>query len=121
MLALGKGNIKFNNRTVNIKAPYKTNICVTETKIVLNLHYNKQNSHIFANGDKVTDFSAKNSEINDDPICLGNISKNFSESDTKKTTGFYGSVYYFRVDYRPTSVDDIGKIHKYLMNEYLIK
>ena len=103
-----------------MRAPYKTNISSTKTKIVLSLHYNKQNSYIFANGDKITDFSAKDSEINNDPICLGNISKDFSESDTKKNkTGLYGSVYYFSVDYRPTSVDNILKIHKYLINEFL--
>ena len=97
-------------------APYnKTNISTTKTKIVLSLHYNKQNIHIFANGNKIIDFTAKDSEINNDPICLGNTSKDFSESDTKKT-GLYGSVYYFSVDYRPTFVDDIIKIHKYLIN-----
>ena len=84
MLALGKRNVKFNNKTINVKAPYKSNINSTKTKIVLSIHYNKQNSYIFANGDKITDFTAKDSEINNDPICLGNISKDFSESDTKK-------------------------------------
>ena len=82
MLARGQGNIKFNNKTVGIKVPYKTNVSATETKIVLSLHYNKQNNYIFANGNKITD---------DDPISLGNISKKFSESDTKKS-GLYGSV-----------------------------
>ena len=119
MLALGKGNVKFNSKTINVTTSYnKTNISTTKTKIVLSLRYNKQNSCIFANGDKITDFRAKDSEINNDPICLGNISKDFSERDTKKT-GLYGSVYYFSVDYRPTSVDNILKIHKYLINEFL--
>ena len=77
-------NVKFNNKTINVKAPYKTNISTTGTKIVLSLHYNKQNSYIFANGNKITDFTATDSEINSDPICLGNIPKKFSESDTKK-------------------------------------
>ena len=81
-------------------APYnKTNISFTKTKIVLSLHYNKQGSYIFANGDKITDFTTKDSEINNDPICLGNISKDFPESETKKPR-LYGSVYYFSVDNR---------------------
>ena len=85
MLALGKGNVKFNNKTINVTAPYdKTNISTTKTKIVLSLHYNKQNSHTFANGSKITDFSAKESKINDD---LRNILKDFSERDTKKEQG----------------------------------
>ena len=84
MLALGIGKVTFNNKTINVTAPYnKTNISTTKTKIVLSLHYNKQNSHIFANGNKITDLTAKDSEINNNPICLGNISKDFSESDTK--------------------------------------
>ena len=38
MLPLGKYNIKFNNKTVNVKAPYKTNIGATKSRIVLSLH-----------------------------------------------------------------------------------
>ena len=107
MLALVKGNVKSINKTINVTAPFdKSNISTTKTKIVLSLHYNKQNSHIFANGNKITDFTAKDSEINNDPICLGNIAKDFFRECYKKT-GQYGSVYYFSVDYRPTSVDNI--------------
>ena len=97
---------------------YKPNISATGVKKTLSLHCNKQNSYIFANGNKITDFAAKDSEINNDPICLGNISQHFSESYTEKTD-LYGSVYYFSIDYTPTPVDDISKIHKYLMNKYL--
>ena len=84
MLAIGKGNVRFNNKTINISASYgKTNISKIKVRVVLILHYGK-NSHILANGEKITDFTVKDSEINTDPICLENISKNFSESDTKK-------------------------------------
>ena len=117
VLAIGKGSVKINSKTVGVKASYKNNISATASKIILNLHY-KENSYIFSNGHKITDFKAKDSEINDDPICLGNISKEFSKSDTKKT-GLHGVVYYFSVDHEPTSVYDIVKIHKYLENQYL--
>ena len=52
-----------------------TNISRTKSALVLSIHYNsgKNKSHIFANGEKITDFTAKDSEINSDPICLGNI------------------------------------------------
>ena len=40
---------------------------------------------------------------------------------THTKTGLYGSVYYFSVGYEPNSVDNIVKIHKYLMNRYNIK
>ena len=119
MLAIGQGNVKFNNKTINVSASYgKTNISRVKHSVVLSIHYNGKKSHIFANGEKITDFTVKDSKINTDPIYLGNISKSFSESHTKKT-GLYGSVYFFRVDYRPNSVDNIQKIHKYVINKYL--
>ena len=74
MLALGIGNIKCNNKTINVTAPYsRTNISATRTKTALSLDYNKQNSPISANGEKITDFIAKDSEINNDLIYLGDI------------------------------------------------
>ena len=59
---------------------------------------------------------AKNSEIVVAPICLGNISKDWSV-DNMKRTGFNGYVYDFRVDYDAVAVDDIKDIRKYLMKK----
>ena len=50
------------------------------------------------------------------PLCLGNISKDWSVVNMKKT-GFNGYVYDFSVDYDATDVDDIKDIHKYLMKK----
>ena len=50
------------------------------------------------------------------PICLGNISKDWTVDNMKKT-GFTGYVCDFRVDYNPISVSDIKDIHKYLMEK----
>ena len=50
------------------------------------------------------------------PICLGNISKDWSV-DSMKKSGFTGYAYHFSVDYDPTAVDDIKNIHKYLMEK----
>ena len=50
------------------------------------------------------------------PICLGNISKDWSVDNMKKT-GFIGYVYDFRVDCETIAVDDIKNIHKYLMEK----
>ena len=49
-------------------------------------------------------------------LCLGNVSKDFSASNMKKT-GFNGDIYEFSVDYNSTDVDDIKNIHKYLMKK----
>ena len=118
VLAIAKGNVKIKNKTVNVKASYANNVSAPGIKMVLSLHYNRQNGHIFSNGIKITDFTVKYSYINNEPICSGNISKNFSVSDTKKTR-LYGSVHYFSVDYTATSTNDTVKIHKCLKNQYL--
>ena len=47
------------------------------------------------------------------PLCLGNILKDWSPDNLKKT-GFNGCVYFFSVDYDATDVDDLVDIHKYL-------
>ena len=49
-------------------------------------------------------------------LCSGNVSKDFSASNMKKT-GFNGHIYEFSVDYDLTDVDDIKDIHKYLMKK----
>ena len=49
------------------------------------------------------------------PLCLGNISKDWSTGNMKKT-GFTGYVYDFSVDYNNVvTVDDIKDIHNYLL------
>ena len=50
------------------------------------------------------------------PPCLGNISKDFSV-DNMKNTQLNGYVYDFSVDYDAIAVDDILRIHKYLMEK----
>ena len=61
-------------------------------------------------------FKAKDFEIVARSLCLGNISKDWSADNLKKT-GFNGYVYDFSVDYDATDVDDIKDIHKYLMKK----
>ena len=95
---------------------YSTNFTVTKKKFCLSLHYNGANSYLFVNGTEISKFKAKDSEIVASPLCLGNISKDWS-TDNTKTTGFNGYVYDFSVDYDATGVDDIKNIHKYLMKK----
>ena len=47
---------------------------------------------------------------------LGNISKDWSVDNMKKT-GFTGYVYVFSVDYNAIAVDEIKNIHNYLMKK----
>ena len=59
-------------------------------------------------------FKAIDSAIVASPFCLGNISKDWSTNNMKKTE-LTGYVYDFSADYNTVTVDDIKDIHKYLM------
>ena len=61
---------------------------------------------MFVNGTEIYKFKAKDSEIVATPLCQGNISKDWSADNIKKT-GFDGYVHYFSVDYDATDVDDL--------------
>ena len=74
------------------------------------------NSYLFVNGIKIIKFKAKDSEIVTYPLCLGNISKDFSVDIIKKT-GLNEYFYGFSFDYNAIAVADILDIHKYLMKK----
>ena len=93
---------------------------MSKKKFCLSLHYNGANSHLFVNGTGIIKFKAKDSEIVANPLCLGNISDEFSAANMKET-GLYGYAYDFSVDYRAIIVDDMLDIHKYLMKKNNIK
>ena len=99
---------------LNRRKMYSFNFTVTRKKICLSLHYNGANSYLFVNGTEIYKFKAKDSEIVASPLCLGNISKDWSTDNVKKT-GFNVYVYDFSIDYDNTDVDDIKDIFKYLM------
>ena len=97
---------------------YSNNFTVTK-KICLSLHYNEANSYLFDNGAEIYEFKVKDSEIVAVPLCLGNISKDWSVDNMKKT-GFNGYIYDFSVDYDAIAVDDIKDIHKYSMKKIIV-
>ena len=63
-------------------------------------------------------FKAKDSAIVASPLCLGNISKDWS-TDNMKKTWLTGYVYDFNADYNTITVDNIKDIHKHLMKKIL--
>ena len=74
-----------------------------------------EQSVMFVNGTEIIKFRAKDSEITTYPLCLGNISKDWSVDHIQKR-GFNGYVYNFSVDYDAIAVADILlDIHKYWM------
>ena len=116
ILVLGKGLKQGLEHTLTAEKMYSINFTVTNKRICLSLHHNGANSYLFVNRTEIYKFKAKNSEILVGPICLGNISKDWSVDNMKKT-GFTGYVYDFCVDYNVTDVDNIKDIHKYLMKK----
>ena len=65
---------------------------MAKKKFCLSLHYCGINSYLFVNGTEIYKFKAKDSEILATPLCLGNISKDWSV-DKMKETGSNGYVY----------------------------
>ena len=53
-------------------------------------------------------------EIKDYRLCLGNVSKDVTMNNMKKT-GLKGVVNFFSVEFNPTDNNDIINIQKYLM------
>ena len=116
ILILGKVPTQGLEHALTAEKLYSINFTVTKKKFCLSLHYNGAISYLFVNGTGIYKFKAKDSEIVASPLCLGNISKDWS-TDNMKKTGFNGYVYDFSVDYDATDVDDILDIHKYLMKK----
>ena len=62
---------------------------------ILLIRYNGRNSFLFVNATKIYHFKAKDSEIKDYTLCLGNISKDLTIINMKKKTGLKGGVKFF--------------------------
>ena len=95
---------------------YSINFTENDKKFCLILHYIGVNSYIFVSGTEIHKFKAKDYEIVTNPLCLGNISKDWSVDNMKKTR-WNGYVYDFIVDYNANAVVDIENIHKYSMEK----
>ena len=91
ILVLGKDFVQeLDNTTIYVEKLYSINFTEISKKFCFSLHY-IWSKHLFANGTEIHKFKAKNSEIVVTPLCLGNISKDFSVDNVKKT-GFNGYV-----------------------------
>ena len=95
---------------------YSINFTVTERNFCLSLRYNAVNNYLFVNGTEIIRFKAKDSNIVASPLCLRNISNDWS-TDNMKKTGLTGYVYDFGVDYNAITVNDIKDIYIYLMKK----
>ena len=115
ILILGKRPTQGLEHTLTAEKMCSINFIVTKKKFCLSLHYNGENSYLFVNGTEIYKFKAKDSEIVATPLCLENISNDWSAGNEKKQ-GLM-SVCGLSVDYDATDVDDVLGIHKYLMKK----
>ena len=95
-----------NGTTIYTEKLYSVNFTKNNKKFCLGLHYKGAKSYLSVNGAEIHKFKAKDSETVASPLCLGNISKDFSVDNMKKT-GLNGYVYDFSIDYNAIAVDDI--------------
>ena len=85
ILVLGEGPTqRLGNSALTAEAKYPINFTQPRKRFVLSLHYNASNSFLIINAAKIYQFKAKDSEIKDYPLCLGNISKDFTINNMKK-------------------------------------
>ena len=116
ILVLGKVPTQGLESTLTAEKMYSINFTVTKKKFCLSLHYNGGNSYLFVNGTEIIKFKAKEPAIVASPLCLGNISKDLS-TDNMKKTGLTGYVFDFSADYNAVTVDDIKDIHKHFIKK----
>ena len=88
-----------NDTTLYAEKEFRNNFTELGVKFVLSLHYNGDNSYLFANGYQELKFKAKNDQILKERLCLGNLSKEWTTNSSAKT-GVYGNIYDFVVDYK---------------------
>ena len=87
ILVLGKGPTQGLEHTLTADKMYPISFIVSKKKFCLTLHYNGANSYLFVNGKETVKFNANDSGIAASPLCLGNISKDWSTDNMKKKLG----------------------------------
>ena len=106
--------------TLYVEKNYWRNFTDPGKKFMLSLHYNGDESHLFVNGRQELKFKAKDDQIINGKSCLGNLSDQWTTSESEKT-GLYGNIYDFVVDYKAINgVKPIYDMHRYLMTKHNI-
>ena len=110
-----------NDTTLYTKKIYSQNFTQSSKKFILSFHYNGNDSYLFVNGAQELKSKAKDDQMINKKLCLGNLSSEWTKSESEKT-GLHGNIYDFVVDYKPiVGVDPIYNMHKYLMIKHSIK
>ena len=121
ILILGDGPTRGLDDTASTaEKEFSINFTESRKKFCLSLNYNGANSYLIVNATNIYQFKEEDSQIKKYPLCLGNISKEFSLDNMKKTP-LKGYAYDFSVDYFVIDTSNIINIHQYLMKKHDIK
>ena len=85
ILILGKGPTQGLEHPPSAEKMYSINFTKNKKKYCVSLLYNGANSYLFVNGVAIYKFKAKDSKIVASPLSLGNISKDWTVDNMKKT------------------------------------
>ena len=118
---MGKDYIQeMNDTKIYAEKMYYRNFTDPGKKFVLSLHYNGNNSYLYVNGNQELKFKTKTDQLIKENICLGNLSDQWTTSESEKT-GLHGKIYDFVVDYEHVAgTAKILDIHRYLINKHTI-
>ena len=84
------------------------------------MHYNGDDSYLFANDRQKLKFKAKTDQLVKEKLCIGNLSDQEITSESEKN-GVYGNIYDFVVDYKAINgVKPIYDKHRHLMIKHNI-
>ena len=74
-----------NDTTIYAEKLYHNNFTELGEKFVLSLHYNGDNSYLFANGRQELKFKAKDDQMINEKLYIGNLSGEWTKSESEKT------------------------------------
>ena len=118
---MGKDYVqRINDTTIYAEKIYYRNFTDLGHKFVLSLHYNGNNSYLYVNSNQELKFKAKTDQLVKEKLCLGNLSDQWTTSESEKT-GLHGKIYDFVVDYEQIAgTAKIIDMHRYLINKHTI-
>ena len=85
ILILEKDPTQGLEHTLTAEKTDSINFTVTKKEFCISLHYSGANSYLFVHDTEITKFKVKDSEIVAAPLCVGNISKDWSVDNMKRT------------------------------------
>ena len=115
---MGKEFIRgISDTTIYAEKLFHNNFTKFGVKFISSLHYNGDNSYLFANGRQELKFKAKDDQVINEKLCLGNLSIEWTTSESEKT-GVYENIYDIVVHYKAINgVKPIYDMHRYLMTK----